>query len=130
MINRYYNNFTKLGDVFERYAIYDFDQKLIDFLIVECANFLFSRNLKNDIIRHFTVEFDIKKDQSYVNIKGGNLISCLWLIDVYPPNPEKYIRENVCSFEGKNYIYDPQVKSLKIGKHGQNSRNKHRKSNY
>jgi len=114
----YYNKYTKIADIFERYAIYNFDQKLIDFLIGECANFLYSKGIDPNAIKYFSIEFEVASDNSFVQIRGGNLMASLWLINVFPPNPEKYITERLCFFENKNYIYEPKNKSLKIKKHG------------
>jgi len=110
----YYNNYTKLADIFERYAAYDFDQKLINFLLGECANFLYARGLTQDVVKYLSIEFEVSSDQSFVGIRGGNLMASMWLCDIFPPNPEKYIIENVCIFQKKKYIYDPNNKSLKI----------------
>ena len=109
--------YEKIGDIIERYAIYDFDQRLINHLMNECCYFLADKKINPNIFKHFTIEFDIKSDQTYVDIRGGNLMSALWLINVFPPSPEKFISENVCIFDGKKYIYDPRGKSLKIRKY-------------
>jgi len=117
MTASYYNGYGKLNDIFEKYLIYNFDEKLVNYLIEECGSFLHSKNISPNIIKHFTVEFEIKGDNSYVGLRGGNLMSTLWLIDVYPTNPEKFIKENTCVFQGKKYIYDPRDKTLKIKKY-------------
>lgn len=114
-----YNHYEKLSDIFERYAIYDFDQKLIDYLIGECANFLHAKNIHPQTIKFFSIEFEVSMDQSFVQIRGGNLLASMWLINVFPPAPEKYIVENTCIFQNKKYIYDPTKKTIKIRPHGQ-----------
>lgn len=114
-----YSRYTKLGDIFESYAMYDVDQNLVTHLINECANFLHYIDVDNEAIPYFSLEVLVSQDQSFIDINGGNLMSTLWLIDVFPPNPKKYITEKVCIFENKEYIYDPSRKSLKIKKHGE-----------
>lgn len=126
MNNKVYNNYEKLSDIFEHYAIYDFDQKLINFLIGECANFLGAKGINPNTIKFFSIEFEVSLDQSFVGIKGGNLMASLWLSDIYPPAPEKYIVGNSCIFDKKKYIYDPTNKSLKIRKHGEKALANHR----
>jgi hypothetical protein len=115
---KYYNQYTKISDIFEQYVQYNFDQKLIDFLIGECANFLYSKGIDRNVIKYFSLEFEVSVDNSFVQIRGGNLMASLWLINVFPPYPEKYIEGKLCFFENKNYIYEPKNKSLKIKKHG------------
>lgn len=110
-------NYTKLSDIFEKYAIYNFDQQLINFLVNECAAFLSNRGIDDKTIRHFSVEFEVSVDQSYVGIRGGNLMASLWLVDVFPPTPQKYIVTNTCIFDKKKYIYDPRSKELTIKQH-------------
>lgn len=126
MQKKIYNNYEKLSDIFECYAVYDFDQQLIDFLIGECANFLHAKGIPQNIIKFFSIEFEVSMDQSFVGIKGGNLMASLWLIDIYPSSPEKYIVENTCIFDKKKYIYDPTTKSIKIRTHGEKAVTNHR----
>lgn len=126
MDNKVYYNYEKLGDIFERYAIYDFDEKLMNFITIECANFLAAKGINPNTIKFFAIEYEVFSDQSFVSIKGGNLMASLWIIDIYPPIPEKYILENTCIFEEKKYIYDPTNKSLKISKHGEKALANHR----
>lgn len=122
MSEKLYKGYEKLSDIFERHLIYNFDVNMVNFLMGECCQFLQSKEIHYNHYRHFLVEFDIKGDNSYVALKGANLMSTLWLIDVYPPNPEKFIIENTCIFDGKKYIYDPRGKSLKIVKYATKQR--------
>lgn len=115
---------NSIQDILISYIQYDFTQVITNSIAVDCANFLVTKNIDSDLIkRNFIIEFKIANDHSSVEVRGGNLLSTLWIIGIYPDNPQKYIYHNTCSFQGKNYIYDPKSKSLEITDYGENSRN-------
>jgi hypothetical protein len=96
-----YKDYEKLSDIFETHLRFQFDQKMVNFLMGECCQFLKGKRIDPKFFPHFILEFDIKSDDSYVGVMGANLLSNLWLINVFPPNPEKFIDNNVCIFDGK-----------------------------
>jgi hypothetical protein len=115
---------NSLHDIITGYLPYPINQQLTDVIMHDCANFLVTKNIDPTTIKNnFSVEFTVSADQSFIEIKGTNLISTLWLIDVFPETPENYILKNVCDFKGKKYIYEPKSKSLKIRAYGEKSRN-------
>lgn len=107
-------DYESISDIIERYLIYNFDQNTINEIVVECGLFLKNKGIHNDILNYFAAEFEVSYDGSCVRIFGRNLMSSLWIINVYPKNPEKYIIENECIFQDKKYIYEPRKKTLKI----------------
>lgn len=113
-----------IHDIFKAYLPYPINQQLSDVIMHDCANFLVTKNIDPQTIKNnFSLEFTVSPDQSFVEIKGSNLLSTLWIIDVFPEVPENYILKNVCDFKGKKYIYEPKTKSLKIREYGEKSRN-------
>lgn len=119
------NDISTIHKILIDYLRFDFTQPVTNSIAIDCANFLASKNISSDLIKeNFIIEFKIANDQSSIEIRGGNLISSLWIIGVYPENPEKYISNNTCRFQGKKYIYDPFSKSLNISEYGENARNR------
>lgn len=109
--------YNSIREVIEAFMPYNFNEELVKSVVQECGQFLLGKKGYNpQIIKHLSMEFVISTDNTYVGVFGNNLMSTLWIIDVFPPEPQKYISETMCIFQDKKYIYDPSKKTVKISK--------------
>lgn len=108
---------NSIREVFESFLIFDFTEELLTEIVNECGRFLVvKKGIKPNIVENLSVEFLISSDFSLIEVFGGNLMSTLWIINIFPPDPEKYIKQHECIFQDKQYIYNPSKKTLKIKK--------------
>jgi len=109
--------YSSIQEILESFLIQDFTEERLREIVNECGRFLITqKEIRPEIVEKLSMEFLISSDYSLVEIFGGNLMSALWIINVFPPNPEKYLKKHVCIFQDKNYIYNPSKKTLKITK--------------
>jgi hypothetical protein len=113
------NQHDSIRDILETYLPFNFnDKSIITAIMNDCGFFLRNKNINEDLLKYFFLEFNLKNDQTLIEMYGGNLISSLWLIDVFPPNPQKFISETVFNSGKLTYIYNSKNKTLKITKNG------------
>lgn len=88
---------NSLNDVFELYLHYEIDNNVVNAVINQCVSFLNrKKNIPLDFLEnHFSIYYEANGDQSLIFVKGNNLISSLWIIGVYPDNPESLIDQTV-----------------------------------
>ncbi len=110
-------NHESIQSILEGYLIYPFDQELTNQIAQECGQFLIDvAGVNENVVKYCSIEFEVSSDQSCIHVFGGNLITCLWIIDIFPKNPEKYISGKEYIFQDKKYIYEPFKKILKVKK--------------
>ncbi len=115
--------YNTIRDILEVYMPFDFtNQMTIGAIMSDCGVLLKTKNVKEETLRNFLLEFSVSESQGLIEVKGGNLISTLWLINVFPPNPQNLISETIFSSGDLTYIYKSKDKSLKIVENGSNRR--------
>lgn len=112
-----------LAEVFELYLPYQFDQDLVDQLFNSSCDFL--RN-KKDMPEELVVNFGfvvsfIGGDPTAIQISGINLLSALWLSNVYPPNPHELLTETEYNEGDFVYKFYTKNKNLSIKKTKKNA---------
>ncbi len=113
---------TCIRDIFEVCLFREIDQQLIDYIAIECGNFLLKKGISPDLINKnfsFFLKFEEKEG---ILLLGANLLSSLWIIDVYPDNPEKLI--NCSTYNDGDFVYKfyTKNKNLSITKIKKNER--------
>lgn len=115
---------TCISDIFEICLLKEINQQLIDTIALECGNFLLKKGISADLINKnfsFFLKFDEKNG---ILLLGANLLSSLWIIDVFPENPEKLI--NSSEYRNGDFVYKFYTKNknlsiTKIKKHERKS---------
>jgi len=87
---------TSITDIFEIFLMSITTQEVVNDMAFECANFLFiKKQIDQDlIIKHFNFSFFLK-EPDHILVQSMNLLSSLWIIGIYPKNPEKYINKTL-----------------------------------
>jgi hypothetical protein len=111
------NENTCINDILVSYLIYDFTQELVDIIIFECGKFLISKKyFTKEMLDNFSVSFLISSDGSSINIYGNNLLSSLWIIDVFPKNFKFLIDKTIYEDSDFKYKFYTKNKNLEITK--------------
>jgi hypothetical protein len=103
-----------IRDIAEIYIFFPISQQLVDSFIAECAKFLhIQKGIDVKLIeKNFKIKFFFSNDQSYIELKGNNLLSSLWIIDVFPKNPE---RLSDCSiYQNGDFVYKFYTKNKNL----------------
>ena len=112
---------NSLSDIFEVYLFLDLTQDVLNGIASECGNFLHEKkNIPYNILNHFSMQFTFDNDKTCIYVQGNNLLSSLWIIGVYPPNPKQLIDKNVYEkgdFVYKFYTENKNLSITKINKH-------------
>ncbi len=97
---------NSLNDIFELYLHYEIDDNIVNSIFKECAFFLNKdKNVSFDFLeKNFGIFFEASEDRTLIFVKGKNLISSLWIIGVYPKNPESLIDQTI--YEDGDFKYE------------------------
>lgn len=108
---------NSISDIFQLYLYHDITQEAINNIAVECGNFLYlKKEIPADIVRDvFSFTFNFT-DNDHILVLGSNLLSSLWIIGVYPENPEKLINKTLYNDGDFNYRFYTKNKNLSITK--------------
>jgi len=102
-----------VGDIFVDFLMFDLrNPRIQEMALLRCYDFLMTKLEKEEDADLFL--FDIKFDRSgdCLTIKGDNLISCLWIIGVFPKYPNKLINSYIYTAEDREYIFNTKKKNL------------------
>jgi hypothetical protein len=95
---------NSLRDILELYLPYDFNQELVNAIALLCGKFLFERKaISAELVNYFSLQFKVSEDRTCIIVRGNNLLSSLWLIGVYPPNPEYFVEKTI--YKNSDFIY-------------------------
>lgn len=114
---------TSITDIFEIYLRLTITQPVIDNIAIECANFLFKEmGIDQELIlKEFNFTFSFK-DRDCIFVSGTNLLSSLWIIGVFPENPENLVNKNIYQNSGFTYKFSTKNKNLAVTKTKKNAR--------
>lgn len=108
---------TSISQIFEIYLQFTITQAIVDNIAIECANFLFHK-MKQDqnlILKQFNFTFNFK-EPDYILVNGSNLLSSLWIIGVFPENPENLINKTTYVDSDFTYKFYTKNKNLIVTK--------------
>lgn len=106
---------NSINDIFEVYLFFDFTQELVNAIALQCGKFLFERKgISAELVNYFGFHFNISPDCTCIIVRGNNLLSSLWLIGVYPTNPENLIDKTNYSNGDFTYRFYTKNKNLAI----------------
>jgi hypothetical protein len=95
---------NSLSDVFELYLFQELTQDVVNGIASDCGKFLHEKkNIHSDVLNHFSIQFTFDNDKTCIHVQGNNLLSSLWIIGVYPPNPKRLINKYV--YENGDFVY-------------------------
>lgn len=107
-----YNN---IGEIFINYIFYDFRNPVIrEQILTDCYAFLMPKMKNVDDYQLFNIDIKFDKKGDLLTLKGNNLITCLWLIGVYPKKPSELKNSVTYTYNNIDYIYNPKNKKLTI----------------
>jgi len=58
------------------------------------------------------LDFQIKGKDGYYKVVGNNIVSALWLLGIFPPNPRQVIKTNEFVLENIKYRFNPKTKKI------------------
>jgi hypothetical protein len=96
---------NSISDILNIYLFFDLTQELVNAISQQTAVFLLRfKGIDASLIeQHYKISFTCSRDKSLVNAIGLNLLSSLWIIGVYPNNPETLV-DKVVYIDG-DFIY-------------------------
>lgn len=109
---------TSVSDILNIYLFFDLTQELVNAISQQTAVFL-HRNKGIDaalIEQNYNLTFTCNQDKSLINVYGINLLSSLWIIGIYPDNPETLIGKLVYEHGDFTYRFYTENQNLSITK--------------
>jgi hypothetical protein len=125
----YKNIITTVSDIFDVYLLFliksnkDFDQNIVDALLYDVGQFLVRKNIDFKILNENLSFTLINHKKKGLLLKGNNLLSNLWIIDIYPENPNELVNKN--EYKNGDFVYKfyTKNKNFSINKIKNNERN-------
>jgi hypothetical protein len=116
-------------DVFELYLFFDLSQELVNTIRLEAGKFLlYKKNVNQQLIENqFNLMFFLNSDHS-ISVYGINLLSSLWIIGVYPENPENLINKTV--YDNGDFVYKFYTKNKNLGIKKSKPKNERKPANH
>lgn len=109
------NNYKSISDIVAKYLIFDLRKPEIQSILQnECGVFLSSKLEDPDDIQYLRVDFKFDKKGDMLTIIGGNLLSTLWLLGIYPPLPKRLKDKDIYTTKTKEYSFNSKTKKLTI----------------
>lgn len=108
---------TSISQIFEIYLPFPITQNIVDNMALECANFLHKKMKINQdlIIKEFNFTFTFK-EPDLILVNGSNLLSSLWIVGVFPENPENLINQTTYIDGDFTYKFSTKNKNLAVTK--------------
>lgn len=109
---------TSISDILNIYLFFELTQEVVN--IVSQQSGLFLHHFKGIdprlIEENFNLTFTTNKDNTLINLYGINLLSSLWIIGIYPDNPETLVGKEVYKQGDFIYRFYTENKNLSITK--------------
>lgn len=120
---------TSISKIFELYLFFDLTQELVNAITYQSSIFLHQvKGIDAYLLEdNFNMTFNYKSSGTYIAVKGLNLLSSLWIIGVYPENPEQLVNKLVYNDGEFTYRFYTKNKNLVITK---NKKNERKSTNY
>jgi len=106
--------FNTISDVFEYYLTNELTQELANVISFECGKFLVnSKGISPKLVeREFGILFNFNTDKDLIFALGKNLLSSLWIIGVYPANPQKLVNKQ--EYKNGDFVYKFYTKNKNL----------------
>jgi len=107
--------FNSIRDIYANYLFHELRNLVIqEQILIDCYNFLIDKIRREEDYLLFNIDMKYDKRGDCLTLKGNNLISCLWLIGVYPKNSNELKDRLTYNYQNIDYIYNPKNKKLTI----------------
>lgn len=115
---------TSISKIFELYLFFNLTQELVNAITYQSGIFLHQiKGIDANLLEeNFNMAFDYKSCGSYIAVKGMNLLSSLWIIGVYPENPELLVNKTVYNDGEFTYRFYTKNKNLAVTQNKKNER--------
>lgn len=106
---------NSINDIFTLYLFFDLTQEAVNNMATECGKFLFEKKgVPANLVSQLSMQFTFSKDRTHIIVLGNNLLSSLWIIGVYPENPETLVGKTQYKNGDFNYRFYTKNKNLTI----------------
>lgn len=115
---------TSISKIFELYLFFELTQALVNVITYQSGIFLHQIKGIDPLLveENFNMIFDYRSGGDYIAVKGINLLSSLWIIGVYPKNPEQLVDKTVYDDGDFSYRFYTKNKNLVVTKTKKNER--------
>jgi len=110
------NSYKSISHIFECYGYYDYlDPDILNETRFDICNYLLSKKYsETDIKNYLNVNIVANRKKDKYKLIAFNIISALWMCDVFPKNLEVVMKNNIYETKDKVYTFDKKNYKLKV----------------